>query len=92
MMAKMGYREGQGLGKSQQGMSSALMVEKTSKRGGKILHEKEYAPKETILPPPPPPPSMMPPPPPSIVIPKADSGVNIAVELKGATKVVLLKV
>jgi len=35
---------------------------------------------------------MMPPPPPSIVIPKADSGVNIAVELKGATKVVLLKV
>ena len=41
MMARMGYVEGQGLGKSQQGMSSALVVEKTSKRGGKILHEKD---------------------------------------------------
>ncbi|CAF1059770.1 unnamed protein product, partial [Didymodactylos carnosus] len=41
IMAKMGYKEGQGLGKSQQGMSQALVVEKTSKRGGKILHEKE---------------------------------------------------
>ncbi|CAF1565870.1 unnamed protein product, partial [Adineta steineri] len=55
MMAKMGYREGQGLGKSQQGISSALTVEKTGKRGGKIIHEKEPLPKEFILPPPPPP-------------------------------------
>ena len=43
---------------------------------------------ETFIPPPP----MMPPPPPSVVIPKAGSGVNIAAEVKGATKVVLLKV
>ncbi|CAF5120415.1 unnamed protein product, partial [Rotaria sp. Silwood1] len=45
----------------------------------------------TILLPPPPPP---PPPtiaPPSIIIPKGDSGINIADELKGATKVILLK-
>ena len=41
IMAKYGYKEGQGLGKSEQGMSTALMVEKTSKRGGKIIHEKD---------------------------------------------------
>ncbi|XP_052090631.1 splicing factor 45-like isoform X3 [Mytilus californianus] len=45
IMAKYGYREGQGLGKSEQGMSTALFVEKTSKRGGKIIHEKDI-PKE----------------------------------------------
>ncbi|CAH8833965.1 unnamed protein product [Trichobilharzia szidati] len=41
MMAKMGYREGQGLGRESQGMSTALVVEKTSRRGGKIIHEKD---------------------------------------------------
>ncbi|OWF53811.1 Splicing factor 45 [Mizuhopecten yessoensis] len=45
IMAKYGYKEGQGLGKSEQGMSTALQVEKTSKRGGKIIHEKDI-PKE----------------------------------------------
>ncbi|XP_074640480.1 splicing factor 45-like [Tubulanus polymorphus] len=43
IMAKYGYKEGQGLGKKEQGMSTALMVEKTSKRGGKIIHEKDIA-------------------------------------------------
>ncbi|KAK9878448.1 hypothetical protein WA026_022088 [Henosepilachna vigintioctopunctata] len=41
IMAKYGFKEGQGLGKQEQGMSSALQVEKTSKRGGRIIHEKE---------------------------------------------------
>lgn len=55
IMARYGYKAGQGLGKQEQGMSQALLVEKTSKRGGKIIHEKDI-PKEPILPPPPPPP------------------------------------
>lgn len=41
IMAKYGFKEGQGLGKQEQGMSMALQVEKTSKRGGRIIHEKE---------------------------------------------------
>lgn len=41
IMARMGYREGQGLGRMEQGMSTALQVEKTSKRGGKIIHERD---------------------------------------------------
>ena len=40
-MARMGYKDGQGLGKDKQGMSQALQVEKTSKRGGKIIHERD---------------------------------------------------
>ncbi|XP_071960181.1 splicing factor 45-like [Antedon mediterranea] len=37
IMAKYGFKEGKGLGKSEQGISTALSVEKTSKRGGKII-------------------------------------------------------
>lgn len=49
IMAKYGFKEGQGLGKKEQGMSVALQVEKTSKRGGRIVSEKEQ-----LMPPPPP--------------------------------------
>ncbi|CAD6222246.1 GSCOCG00000856001-RA-CDS [Cotesia congregata] len=60
IMAKYGFKEGQGLGKKEQGMSVALQVEKTSKRGGRIVSEKEQ-----LMPPPPavslsPPPSAQP--------------------------------
>lgn len=54
IMARYGYKAGQGLGKLEQGMSQALLVEKTSKRGGKIIHEKDI-PKAPELPAPPPP-------------------------------------
>ncbi|XP_012538792.1 splicing factor 45 [Monomorium pharaonis] len=50
IMAKYGFKEGQGLGKKEQGMSVALQVEKTSKRGGRIVGEREQ-----LMPPPPPP-------------------------------------
>ncbi|XP_017080075.1 splicing factor 45 [Drosophila eugracilis] len=44
IMAKYGFRDGHGLGKSEQGMSIALQVEKTSKRGGRIIHQKDVFP------------------------------------------------
>ncbi|XP_037551977.1 splicing factor 45 [Nematolebias whitei] len=37
IMQRYGFKEGQGLGKHEQGLSTALSVEKTSKRGGKII-------------------------------------------------------
>ncbi|MBN3302834.1 SPF45 factor, partial [Amia calva] len=49
IMQKYGFREGQGLGKHEQGLSTALSVEKTSKRGGKIIVG-DAADKSTYLP------------------------------------------
>ncbi|KAB7507937.1 Splicing factor 45 [Armadillidium nasatum] len=60
IMAKYGFKEGQGLGKSQQGIVKALEVEKTSKRGGRIVTENDNS---GNISPPPPPPYFMPPPP-----------------------------
>lgn len=37
------------MGKKEQGMSVALQVEKTSKRGGRIIHEKDGG---SVMPPP----------------------------------------
>ena len=50
MMQKMGYKEGEGLGRNKQGMSMALQVEKTGKRSGRIIHEKDVS-KEPTTPP-----------------------------------------
>lgn len=39
IMAKYGWKDGQGLGKQEQGINTCLQVEKTSKRGGKIINQ-----------------------------------------------------
>lgn len=50
IMQKYGFKDGQGLGKKEQGMSVALQVEKTSKRGGRIIHEKELMGPPSVVP------------------------------------------
>ncbi|KAF6209569.1 hypothetical protein GE061_015317 [Apolygus lucorum] len=91
IMAKYGFKEGQGLGKKEQGISIALQVEKTSKRGGRIVHEKDI-----MLPPPPPslPGSSMAPPPAPSSPPRPSSPPKpkpITEIMKTPSKVVLLK-
>jgi len=39
IMAKYGWKEGQGLGRDEQGLSTALTIEKTGKRAGKIVNK-----------------------------------------------------
>uniref|UniRef100_A0A5S6QYW1 Splicing factor 45 n=1 Tax=Trichuris muris TaxID=70415 RepID=A0A5S6QYW1_TRIMR len=41
IMERYGYKQGSGLGKTEQGISTALQVEKTGLRLGKIIHEKD---------------------------------------------------
>ncbi|KPI94827.1 PREDICTED: splicing factor 45 [Papilio xuthus] len=91
IMAKYGFKEGQGLGKKEQGMSVALQVEKTSKRGGRIIHEKDG---NTM-----PPPGFTMPPPPGPDSPNASSNSpqmlksepSITEIMKSPSKVVLLR-
>lgn len=85
IMAKYGFKDGQGLGKQEQGMSMALQVEKTSKRGGRIIHEKEI--KDFSMPPPGAP-SPVPVPTNSDTKPEP----SITEILKAPSKVVLLRV
>jgi splicing factor 45 len=90
-MAKYGFRDGQGLGKQEQGMSIALQVEKTSKRGGRIIHEKE------LLMPPPLGGSMSPPPSAPAAATVAAAATDkpeptITEIMKSPSKVVLLRV
>ncbi|RWS29411.1 DNA-damage-repair/toleration protein DRT111-like protein [Leptotrombidium deliense] len=85
IMVKMGYKEGQGLGKEEQGISRALEVQKTSQRGGKIVAGED---KDVFIPPPPP--SMFA----ATLVPTAPSTTaveSITEIMKNPTKVVLLK-
>lgn len=87
IMAKYGFKDGQGLGKQEQGMSIALQVEKTSKRGGRIIHENEFLQPARAASPPTP--SMLPPPP---VASGAKDEPSITEIMKAPSKVVLLRV
>lgn len=95
IMAKYGW-QGQGLGKQEQGMAIALQVEKTSKRGGRIIHEKELKEKELM-----PPPILGGPATPSTAIPGSVTPLQGTAEqreqsiteiIKSPSKVVLLRV
>lgn len=102
IMAKYGFKDGQGLGKQEQGMSVALQVEKTSKRGGRIIHEKEGTGPGSSPPPSAPAAAMatlaaMPPPaalsmPPPALTPVSKEEQTITQILKSPSKVVLLRV
>ncbi|EER87881.1 hypothetical protein BDA96_10G053300 [Sorghum bicolor] len=46
MMAKMGWKEGQGLGKQEQGITAPLVAKKTDRRGGVIVDESSSRPPE----------------------------------------------
>eukprot|EP00897_Mesotaenium_endlicherianum_P004794 jgi/Mesen1/4342/ME000022S03631 len=96
MMAKMGWKAGQGLGKQEQGITTPLMARKTDKRAGVIVNaapiEKPQAPAPAPAPasaPLPPPPS-----PPPFTIPQAggEKPPNRGVSFNGPpTRVVLLR-
>lgn len=84
IMAKYGFKDGQGLGKQEQGISTALQVEKTSKRGGRIINEKEV--KEMVAPVP-----VQQPEPPATQSAVQNSEQTITEMMKNPSKVILLR-
>jgi splicing factor 45 len=91
IMAKYGFKDGQGLGKQEQGMSVALQVEKTSKRGGRIIHEKELISGNESPPFEMPAPVTNPMPPPAMVPAVTSPEPSITEMMKSPSKVVLLR-
>ncbi|KAL7298163.1 hypothetical protein TKK_0009161 [Trichogramma kaykai] len=83
IMAKYGFKEGQGLGKKEQGISLALQVEKTSKRGGRIISDKEQLMAPTMAP--------MPSPPSMSQAQNSPDEPSITEIMKSPSKVVLLR-
>lgn len=79
IMAKYGFKDGQGLGKQEQGISSALQVEKTSKRGGRIINDMSAVP----------PPSLEPAVPQPVATPFSEE--SITEMMKNPSKVIVLR-
>lgn len=48
MMAKMGWKQGQGLGKQEQGITTPLMAKKTDRRAGVIVNASEKQPEKKV--------------------------------------------
>lgn len=87
-MQKYGFKDGQGLGKKEQGMAVALQVEKTSKRGGRIIHEKELMGPPIVIPNP----AVSSPPSASTTVAVDTPLLSITEIMKSPSKVVLLRV
>lgn len=87
-MAKYGWKEGQGLGREEQGLSTCLQVEKTGKRAGKIINKDVEKMKKLRENP------VMDSPPSSVEAgdTPSQSDTNITEIMKNPSKVVLLKV
>ena len=104
IMAKYGWKEGQGLGREEQGLSTCLQVEKTGKRAGKIINKdvQKQKQKDVFAAPTLPPPQFAPPPefmtspqqqPQIDSSPSSRQGEsNITDLMRNPSKVVLLKV
>lgn len=84
IMTKFGYKEGAGLGRTGQGMSTALKVERLGKNSGVIVNEHEQNLRGSESPVPPSVPV-------SVPVPTAVPPVNTTEAIKNATRILLLQ-